>query len=521
MSFASLQQPWICAGRGIIREILGNTYSNLHSRPDSSAPHRSGQIEPIFELCGVDAQIEGETILRDVDWIVTRGEHWGVVGRNGAGKSTLLALVSGQRWPAPGRGMRRYRFGTRWHRDAVEARRRITLVGPELQDYYTQLGWNFSATAVVLTGIHRTEIPRRVATAAERAKAMRLLEALDAQDLADREFLTLSHGEQRRVLIARALAFEPEILLLDEPASGLDSRSRSELERTIALAAQRTTIIASAHAEGQLPSVVCRVAEIESGAVTTRERLVPQTVAANASPAGSKLHAATTPATLDPLIEVGNANVWLGDRHVLKNIDWRLGRGEHWLIRGNNGAGKSTFLRLLHGQLRPALGGTIGWPGLGSPRNVWALRRQIAWVAPELQATYRYPTTTAACIASGFTSSIGQTRTLTPAERDRCEQLLAEFGLEAWRHRRLTQLSYGQKRRVLLARTLATRPRVLLLDEPWEGLDSETVDLVCGCLRAAMAMGTQIVCASHVGDMGLGLDHELVLVDGAIQRRDT
>jgi ABC-type molybdenum transport system ATPase subunit/photorepair protein PhrA len=143
----------------------------------------------------------------------------------------------------------------------------------------------------------------------------------------------------------------------------------------------------------------------------------------------------------------------------------------------------------------------------------------VAWVSPELAAAYLYPTTTFACIASGFTSSIGQTRPLQAAEHARCEHLLAAFGLEPLRDRPLESLSHGQRRRALLARTLATEPRVLLLDEPWEGLDEPTIARVVECLREAMRAGMQIVCASHVGDMGLGTNRTLLLVDGAIQER--
>jgi molybdate transport system ATP-binding protein len=98
---------------------------------------------------------------------------------------------------------------------------------------------------------------------------------------------------------------------------------------------------------------------------------------------------------------------------VLHRVNWRLMSSEHWLVSGANGSGKSTLLRLLHGQLRPALGGSVAWPAFGHPRNVWELRRHVAWVSPELQAAYRYPSTVRACIASGFTSSVGATRAPT------------------------------------------------------------------------------------------------------------
>src|SRR5690606_32593835 len=126
----------------------------------------------------------------------------------------------GSAWPAPGRGARCYDFGRGRERDAVRARLEIALVGHELQDRYARWNWNFSALDVVLSGVYRTDVPRRRPRTTERLRALGILEQLALDELADRAFLTLSRGEQRRVLIARALAFRPAVLLLDEPASG-------------------------------------------------------------------------------------------------------------------------------------------------------------------------------------------------------------------------------------------------------------------------------------------------------------
>jgi molybdate transport system ATP-binding protein len=178
-------------------------------------------------------------------------------------------------------------------------------------------------------------------------------------------------------------------------------------------------------------------------------------------------------------------------------------------VTGGNGAGKSTFLRLLHGQHRPATGGSIHWPALGDPRDVWTLRRQIGWAAPELQASSQYPTSGRGCLASGFRSSIGAVRAPTAAESERIAKLLATFDLAALADRPLTALSYGQARRALLARAFAQRPRLLLLDEPWEGLDDALSALFDRELEHAIEAGTQIVCASHLVTRNSYFTHEL------------
>ena len=481
---------------------------NLHTQ--------SGKCTAIVALTDVDAHIERNLVLRDVSLELRASEHLGIIGANGSGKTTLLRLIGGTHWPAPGRGSRQYCFSGQTWRDAVEARKRITMVGPELQDAYMRLGWNFTALAVVATGLHRTEIPRHSLTQSDTARARELLETLGAGQLSDRPFFELSRGEQRRVLIARALAFDPEVLLLDEPGSGLDATARSELDGAITAVARHSTVVATAHTEAALPSIVSRIVHVldatvspfsPSHVVTSRHR----NTRAQSSPTTN-----SSQSQLPAMAELRNADVWRGDTRVLHNINWRLEQHAHWLVTGSNGAGKSTFLRLLHGQIRPARGGTIQWPALGNPRNIWELRRNIGWVSPELQADYRYPTTVAQCVASGFHSSVGQTRTLREEQKERRDALLKGFELLELRDRLLSKLSYGQARRALLARTLASAPRLLLLDEPWDGLDPEVIGIVREQLLEAMRAGTQIVCASHVGDAGLGLANKMTIADGAI-----
>jgi molybdate transport system ATP-binding protein len=471
---------------------------------------------PLVTLDHVDVDLAGTPVLHDVTWRLVRGEHWGVVGANGSGKSTLLGLIAGTVWPAPERGLRRYEFGFGEETDAVRARDEILLVGHELQDRYARRDWNFTALDVVLSGIYRTDVPRRKPKAGQRERALDVLRRLSVAELAARRFLELSRGEQRRVLIARGVAFGPSVLLLDEPASGLDARARVALDAMLELVAQECTLVCAAHLPDDLPAWIARYLFIEGGRVEAVERAPSERAAAQAESSTPATTRALDAAASGPLIELERADVWLAGRHVLRNVTWRLVPGEHWLVTGANGSGKSTFLRLLHGQLRPALGGSVSWPALGNSRDVWELRKQVAWVSAELQAAYRYPTTVRACIASGFTSSVGATRRATPAETQRVEELLDELELRPLAERLLSTLSYGQARRALLGRLLANRPRVLLLDEPWEGLDAPMAELLNTTLERVAADGTQLVCASHLATHRAHFTHELELAEGRV-----
>jgi len=488
---------------------------------DSSA-EGSRSDGPLVRLRDVDVALAGNTILHDLNWELRAGEHWAVVGANGSGKTSFLRLVAGTLWPAPNSGTRRYDFDGELQIDAVQALGKITLVGHELQDRYTRLGWNFDAVDVVLSGLNRTDIPRHQPEAKDRIRARGLLRKLKLLHLADRPFLELSRGEQRRVLIARALAFKPIILILDEPVAGLDANSRQALNETVEQISEDITVLCSYHEAANLPRNMNRMLRLADGRVTESGP-----IPASSDAYGNHAVAGPTPRASSPtadagheatIIDVQHADVWLDKHRALADIVWQLMEGEHWQLTGPNGAGKSTFLRLLHGQLRPAKGGTIEFPGIDNPDNVWSLRRQIAWVSPELQAGYWFPSTVHQCIASGFDSSIGQTRRLKKPEAEMVTELLEQFELTDLTRRNVKALSYGQFRRVLIARAVVHRPKVLLLDEPWEGLDPGNLELIARELNQIIARGTQLVCATHVHRHSEQFNRELVLERGRIAR---
>ena len=371
-----------------------------HTTPEQSIPNRDTS-PALVTLNRVDVAIAGNTILRNLNWNLQRGQHWAIVGANGSGKTSFLKLISGTLWPTPENGKRRYNFGSGLQTDAIEALHKITLVGHELQDHYIRLDWNFSAVEVVLSGIFRTNIPRRRANKKEGSQARNLLKKFHLDHLADRRFLELSRGEQRRVLIARALAFKPQILLLDEPSAGLDHSARKTLNDTIDDISRHTTIIFSSHHSYDMPLCVNKMLYIERGQISEK-KLGKQTRGASNLPdldgtqeTPEKTLVTDTRNIAEPevLIEIDNANIWIEKRKIISSLNWRLLEGQHWHIAGANGSGKTTFLRLLHGQLRPALTGSIRWVGLGNPSNIWALRRLVGWVSPELQADYLYAAT--------------------------------------------------------------------------------------------------------------------------------
>jgi len=211
--------------------------------------------------------VRGRAILGPVDLTVRRGEHWVVLGPNGGGKTTLLSLAGA--WRQPSRGSVHV-LGERVGRVDVRAlRARIGHVSHAVAD---RLRPSITVEHAVLTGKASTlETWFQQLGDDDRAAALALLAEVGCAALADRQVGTCSLGERQRVLIARALFGRPELLLLDEPAAGLDLPAREHLVKAVAAAASRpdgpTTLLATHHLE-EVPPTVTHAALVRDGLIT-------------------------------------------------------------------------------------------------------------------------------------------------------------------------------------------------------------------------------------------------------------
>ena len=223
------------------------------------------KTEALIEMDRVSVWLpEGKRILADIDWTVRAGEQWALLGPNGSGKSTLLSLAAAERHPSQGNVTV---LGEKMGQTSVWAlRERIGHVEPNQQI----LDW-LTAEEVVLTGVTGTVWPMhdRIEPG-HRQRAKELLDLVGCIGYAERGIKTLSQGERQRVRLARALIADPELLLLDEPATGLDLPAREALlEAIAALTTARpelATVFVSHHFE-ELPATTTHAMLLRGGRI--------------------------------------------------------------------------------------------------------------------------------------------------------------------------------------------------------------------------------------------------------------
>jgi molybdate transport system ATP-binding protein len=453
-------------------------------------------------------------ILRAVNWQLRAGQRWVLVGGNGAGKTQLLKIVAGAVWPdPPARGerpSRRYRWRGRWHDDTLDVLAHIAYLGPERQDRYARYDWNFSVADLVATGLDRVDIPERALDAARRRKVQRILRSLGVEHLAEQRILEISSGERRLVLLARALASRPALLLLDETLTHLDAQNEQRLRRWFAATPRSGPAwVLSTHRRDHIPESATHALVLRNGRVVAAGALrlaAVQDALAQVlgRPAGSRTARAVPAAARGrprrTLLAVRGGELWLEGRLILRDIDLRLRAGECWVLAGPNGSGKTMLLRALYGDFPFALGSRVTRTGVRPGEALQNFRLRCGLVAPQLQTDYPRQSTVLETVVSGWQASYGLNEAPDTAALAAAAGALKVWRLASWSRRRLAELSYGQVRRVLFARAWIRVPQVLLLDEPFAGLDARQRALIARRIEQARAGGAAILMACHHRD---------------------
>lgn len=464
-------------------------------------------MEPLLvKISGASAFIPGDKtrrfVLENINLNISRKAKISISGPNGAGKSSLLRLIHGKLRPCAG-SIAWFQAG-RWDQSAITGQEITALVAPGIQALCQWQGWPVTARDIIAGGRTGASLASASRTDSQTEREIRgLAREIEAENLLDLPLPELSQGQLRLVLLARALIGKPALLLLDEWADGLDQDKKTLANRLLEQFAPRMAMLFTGHRQDSFPEFAKEHYRLENGRLSVQKGAVKASAQAKTSvfvarPTGCE--------AAETILELKNVSVYIERKLALRNISWRMQTGEHWRIRGANGSGKSTFLRLLAGD---ELVASDGWMRLFSARDkaevnsLEARRRKVVLVSDLSQACYGYDLTALELVLSGLENTVGIYRQFTPAERTRAGCLLDLFAQSMeLEQRSIRQLSTGQLRRVFLARALMPEPEILLLDEPCTGLDASG-RAACLELLTRLARGQtefaapQIVLATH------------------------
>ena len=242
----------------------GTRSKALRSSPGKRKSNASLSVKAaaaLVRLSNVDLYRDYRPVIRDLNWTIARGEHWAILGANGSGKSTLLSVLYGDLHPALGGTIER--AGMAAGSRIEEWKHRVGWLSPELQADHA---FAKSIEEIVISGRYASVGLNEPPTARDRRLAKKWLQFFDIEALRERGPRQVSYGQMRLALIARAMINEPELLLLDEPCTGLDGDVREHVLAVLQrLAESGTQIVMAVHDPEDIVPAVKHVLEIRRG----------------------------------------------------------------------------------------------------------------------------------------------------------------------------------------------------------------------------------------------------------------
>ena len=499
--------------------------------------------------------------IESVSWTARTGDVWLVTGANGGGKAAFLSALSGELAIVPNSdGETVGRFFSEFNNSAelVSLERAAALVKEERdndESEYSESGVDIGRTgrafiAEALAG-KKKPLSSELLSSIENLPTIKLC---GIEAVLDRGLKYMSTGEIRRTLLARALVSGKRLLILSDPFAGLDAESRTILKNffnAIALEQRREDppnaanpyIILGAERYIEIPDAVTHMIEFTGAAVSfcgtridyekiiearkakdTKTRSADKTAFARKiinfqndlkiMESDSVSHA-DAHSNRRALIEMYHVNVGWGDHAVLIDLNWTLYEGEHWLIRGPNGSGKTTFLELITGDNMQVYSNDVRVFGArrGSGETMWDIKAKLGIVSYRLHIEYRMVggTSLRNVVVSGFRDSIGLYGSATDIETASAEKWLSIGGFSGREDEVFSALSYGEQRAVLILRAAVKCPLILVLDEPCHGLDEIHRQRVLDLLETIAESGaTMLLHVTHEADEALPCEKHIL-----------
>ena len=414
-----------------------------------------------------------------ISWDIEKEENWLLRGNANSGKPELLSLIEGKSFLYNDSvvnyftGEPEYGFNKLSNHIAYLNFR--GLIADHRQYYYQQ---RYQATETDDVATLRSYLfPKDAEPVQEQEKLIRLF---GLSDCLDREIIKLSSGEYRKASVIQAIVKHPDLIVLDEPYTGLDAESLSRMDDLLAyMAEQGMQIILSSHAKRVAPAI-SHILELDKGRVYYRGAVSgykPKPEIRNVTVFPSGVIPENEDTDYSTVLEMVDTTVTYAKRTILNNINWKILQGEKWLLSGKNGAGKSMLLGLVFADHPQVYSNEVYLFGRrrGTGESIWDVKERIGYFSSELFLYYDKTKTTDEAAFHYLKANPYKKRMVASFEKQFYHFLLEYLQVGNFCNKPLHSVPYEVQRIFILMSVFLSGAPFIILDEPYHGFDDETI----------------------------------------------
>lgn len=493
---------------------------------------------PMLRLDKASLSYKSTQVLKEITLQLKAGESLAIIGPSGSGKTSLAKLISRAVHPTSGQ---------------VDNSFRTIFVSQ--QDHFSEIAGLGSTYYSKRYEFHDYENPmtvpeylqqllKRLGREDQKIAELELLDTFKIRYLLDRNLMQLSNGERKRLQLIGAILERPELLIMDQPFTGLDEQSRALLTQVLEQLTFQGLSFVLICAKSEIPNFVENVVLLKEGQMAYQGN--PQQLETHEHQGPSINTAVEVDALLredterfDTIIGMKHVNVHMKANPILVDINWEVKQGECWALLGHNGAGKSTLLSMVTADNPQGYTNDLVLfdRKRGSGESIWDIKDRIGYLSPELHLYFMRgkgvlssvpgissdakPYSTLSCtdvIISGYRDEIGTVSPVTPNQRTIAYAWLELVNLTKLADTLFLDASLGEQRVILLLRALIKAPALLILDEPCQGMDADQItyfksllDHICSSKHITM-----VYVSHHKNEIPDSVQKVLVLENGRV-----
>ena len=470
----------------------------------------------------VSVVLNNHKLLDDISLFIDHNQQWAIIGESGSGKTTLAKSICKLIFH---HGEINFNHTNSNHLHIVFVEQQHQFKNKQnIQQFYHQQRFNSFDTEQTLT------VEEILENSNDKEYWVKFF---GLELLLKKPMIQLSNGENKRLQLTNAMLQNPQVVVLDNPFVGLDIAGRMQLQTALNQLSQIGKKLILVCTPKDMPQCITHVALLNKGKLVTsgpKETLsdhvqFEQLTSRSSLKSSiiklyqSKFNDFTT------AVELINVTIQYNQQLILSDINWKIKNGEKWCVAGPNGSGKSTLLSLITADNPQAFANQI-WlfdKRKGSGESIWDIKKKIGHVSPELHLFFDKGIEVKDVVASGLFDTIGLFRKLSTEDEAIIDDWMNATGIQHFKNKWLHQLSLGEQRLVILTRALVKSPALLILDEPYQGLDHNQTQLFKQILEVICSIkNVTLIYVSHYReDIPSQINNFLSLEKGRIMKNGT